>query len=96
MGKSKRLFSVGVCGLSYFLNMSPSGGLNRYTLCKVNLPGKVYWKVAVNKSILLELQSMKRRKALMYCHHLMKTRKQISMGDRGVKNGKQGHVRGVA
>lgn len=81
--QSKRVFSVGVCGVSYFLNQSKSGQLKRYTLCKVNLSEKIHWKVAVNKEILLKLQHMSRKRALSYCQHLMSCRKQISMGDRG-------------
>lgn len=83
MSQSQRMFSVGVKGVSYFLNMSSSGGLHRYTLCRVTLPEKVYWKVAVNKSILVELQAMNKKRALSYCRNLMGIRKQISMGKRG-------------
>lgn len=83
MGTSKLMYSVGVCGVSYFLNMVRQGPLYRYTLCKVQLPEKKHWKVAVNKRILLKLKKMSKKRALKYCRHLMITRKQISMGDRG-------------
>ena len=86
MNKSQRVFSVGVRGVSYFLNKTKSRGTHRYTLCKVTLPEKVYWKVAVNKNILLKLQGMNKKRALSYCRHLIETRKQISMGDRGENN----------
>ncbi len=78
MSNSKRIWSVGRKGTSYFLNEAHS----KLTLTRVLFPLNKHTKVAVNQEIGRTLRGMSKKKALNYCKELMQTRKKISMGDR--------------
>jgi len=87
---SKRVFSVGVLGLSYFLNRSNREGttIYRYYLCKVRFPAKKMKKVRVTKDDLDELRKLSRNRALKRCKELMREREQIPFVNRNNKRRK--------